>query len=181
MRKSIFNRFAVGGMLIACVALGAGVLAGCGGGSDSTTTAGASGASGTSGGTALSQDEFVSQANAVCKDVNAKIVALKAPPQGDLSAAADTLDQEIAIITPAISDLSAITPPSDLQSNYTTFVNALKAQVALVTQFASVAKANDTAKAQALAPKIDAASKKNNAVASDLGLTECAKNVSPEG
>src|SRR4051812_3226990 len=51
-------------------------IAGCGGGGDSTTAStGASGATG-AGGTALSQADFVSQANAACADANSQVEAL---------------------------------------------------------------------------------------------------------
>jgi hypothetical protein len=178
MRRSIFSRFGTTAV-VACAAVGALAFAGCGGGSDSTTT-GASGASGASG-TALSQDELVSQANAACKEANDKVAALKAPAQGDLSAAGDTVVEEIAIITPTISTLSGLTPPSDMQADYSAWLSDQKAQVALATQFASVAKSGDTAKAQALASQIEAGSTKNDSEAKALGLTECAKNVSPQG
>src|SRR3954454_24363649 len=95
VRRSMINRIGLAA-IAGCVAVGALAFAGCGGGS-STTTTGASGASGTAGSTPLSQDEFVSQANAVCKDANDQIAALKAP-ENTLSAQAATIEQEIPII-----------------------------------------------------------------------------------
>jgi hypothetical protein len=180
VHKSIFNRFMVGAALIACVALGAGVLAGCGG-SDSSTTAGASGASGASGGTPLSQDEFVSQANAACKEANDKINALKPPSSSDLSAVAPILAQEVAIFGDTVAKLTAITPPSDQQAQYDAWLSDIKGSVAQATELAAVAKTGDTAKAQALAQKLQTANDKANAGAKDLGLTECAKNAQPSG
>src|SRR4051812_46029041 len=93
VRRSIINRISLAA-IAGCVAVGALAFAGCGGGSSSSTTTGASGASGTAGSTPLSQDEFVSQANAACKQVNDQVAALKAPAQ-TLSAQAATIGQEI--------------------------------------------------------------------------------------
>jgi chromosome segregation ATPase len=154
-------------------------VAGCGGGSSSSTT-GASGASGASGSAPLSQSEFVSQANAACKDANDQLAALKAPAQ-TLSAQATTIAQEIPIINQGLAKLTAITPPTDLQSKYDQWLSQAKQQVTLATQLAAAAKANDTAKAQAAAKQLQANSEQNNSLATDLGLTECAKNVSPQG
>jgi hypothetical protein len=164
--------------IVGCVAAASLAVAGCGGGSSSTT--GASGASGTSGSTPLSQDEFVSQANAACKDANDQLAALKAPAQ-TLNAQGATIAQEIPIINQGLAKLTAITPPTDLQSKYDQWLSQAKQQVTLATQLAAAAKANDTAKAQSAAKQLQANSEQNNSLASDLGLTECAKNVSPQG
>lgn len=174
MRKSIFNRIGVG--MAACVAVGAIALAGCGGGSSSSST-GASGASGAAGSTPLSQSEFVSQANAVCKDSNAKTVALKAPTSS--SDLASFLGQSVALANDAYAKLSAITPPADLQSQYAEFLAQGKSQIALATQAEAAAKSGDTAKVQALVQKLQAGN--NDSFAKNLGLTECAKNVQPQG
>ena len=128
----------------------------------------------------MSQSEFVSQANAACKEANDKIVALKAPA-ATLSAQAAAIAQEVGILTDTVGTLSAITPPTDLQSEYSQWLAAVKAQVKVATQLGAAAKANDTAKAQALAQQLQASDKKLNSAASDLGLTECAKNVQPQG
>jgi hypothetical protein len=178
VRKSIFNRIGLAA-IAGCVAVGSLAVAGCGGGSDSSTT-GASGTSGAAGSTPLSQDEFVSQANAACKDANDQIVALKAPAS-TVTAQAATVSQEIPIINSSLSKLTAITPPADLQSKYSQWLSEAKQQVSLATQLVDAAKANDTAKVQAIGQQLGANSDKNNALARDLGLTECAKDISPQG
>jgi hypothetical protein len=164
---------------IGCIAAASLAVAGCGGGSSSSTT-GASGASGTAGSTPLSQDEFVSQANAACKDSNDQVAALKAPAQ-TLSAQAATIEQEIPIVTSGLAKLTAITPPADLQSKYDQWLSEAKQQVTLATELAAAAKANDTAKAQSVAKQLQANNDQNHSLAVDLGLTECAKNVTPQG
>ncbi len=83
-------------------------VAGCGGGDDNSTT-GTSGATGASG-AALSEQEFVSQANAACKEANDKIAALKAPT--DLPSTADFASQAESIDNDVYAKLAALTPPS---------------------------------------------------------------------
>ena len=96
MRTRIVNRVSLAA-IAGCVAVGALAFAGCGGGS-STSTTGASGASGASGSTRLSQSDFVSQANAACKEGNDKIEALTALPSNpDLNDLARITEQQIPI------------------------------------------------------------------------------------
>src|SRR4051812_25567827 len=103
---------------VGCMAVGVVILAGCGGGA-STSSTGARGVSGASGSAPLSQDESVSQANAACKKSNDAIKALPpAPTGGDLSSVAPHLEQDLAIVKTLYSDLSALTPPSDMQAKY---------------------------------------------------------------
>ncbi len=165
---------------IGCIAAASLAVAGCGGGSSSSTTSGASGASGAAGSTPPRQDEFASQANAVCKDSNDQIAALKAPAQ-TASAQAATIAQEIPIINQGIAKLTAITPPTDLQSKYDQWLSQVRKQVSLATQLAAAAKANDAGKAQSVGKQLKANSNQNGALATDLGLTECATNVTPQG
>jgi hypothetical protein len=165
---------------IACAAVAALAFAGCGGGSD-TTTAGASGASGASGGTPLSQDEFVSQANAACKEANDKIVALKAASSSDLKQLGVMVAQEIIVNEDTLASLTAITPPSDLQAQYNQLLSTAKAQLALANQFVDAAATNDTAKANAVIQKAQSLQGKSDSAAKALGLTECAKDASPQG
>jgi len=178
--SSIINRVGLAA-IVGCVAVGALAFAGCGGGS-STSTTGASGASGASGSTPLSQGDFVSQANAVCKEENAKVAALKAPTAtSSIQDQIPTLEQNIAIANDTYTKLSAITPPSNLQAKYAAYLSGGKGQIALANQLLDAAKANDTSKLQQIAAKINAGKAQSDAQAKALGLTECAKDVRPQG
>jgi hypothetical protein len=180
MRRNIVNRIGLAA-IAGCVAVGALAFAGCGGGS-STSTTGASGASGASGSTPLSQSDFVSQANAVCKEANDKVAALKAPTAtSSIQDQIPSLEQNIAIGNDLYTKLSAITPPSDLQAKYAAYLSDGKGQIALANQVLDAAKANDTSKVQQIAAKINAGNAQNNSEAKALGLTECAKDVRPQG
>jgi hypothetical protein len=180
VRMSIFNRIGLAAVA-GCVAVGALAFAGCGGGS-STSTTGASGASGASGSTPLSQSDFVSQANAACKEGNDKIEALKTlPPNPDLNDLATVTEQQIPIANEVYGKLSAITPPSDLQSKYDAYLANGKSQIGVAQQVVSAAKSGDTSQLQTLAQKLSANTDQGNAEAKALGLDECAKHVSPQG
>ena len=177
----IIDRLTVVAAVVSCAAIGALAIAGCGGGSD-TTSSGASGASGASGGTPLSQEEFVSQANAVCAEANDKTEALKALPSSPTTADVATFTaQSIEIANSSYAALAAITPPSDLQAKYDQWLAAGKAQIAIATKLEQAAKADDTNQVKSIAQQMSSAGDKNNAVATDLGLTECAKDVHAQG
>lgn len=179
MRKRIFGRIGVVSVM-GCVALGAVVLAGCGGSSD-TTSAGASGTSGASG-TALSQDEFVSQANAICKDSNTQVEALKAPTAGSTPAdQLPTLEKNLSIANDTYAKMSALTPPSDVQAQFAQYLSAAKAQIGLAEDLVIAVNKQDSAKIQSLATQLNAGNSKTDADATSLGLTECAKDVRPQG
>jgi hypothetical protein len=181
VRKSIVNRIGLAA-IAGCVAVGALAFAGCGGGGSSTSTTGARGASGASGSAPLSQDEFVSQANAACKDGNDKIEALPAPPSNpDLNDLASITAQQITIANEVYGSLSAITPPSDLQSKYDAYLANGKAQIGIAQQLESAAKSGDTSQVKALAQKLAVGTDQGNTDAKALGLDECAKQVSAQG
>jgi hypothetical protein len=158
------------------IAVGAVAVAGCGGGSSSTT--GASGASGASGSAPLSKDEFVSQANATCKEANDKIAAMKAPASNSLSDVAATVQEELPVNQEAYDKFSALSPPPELQAKFDQLVATAKAQIGLAEQ---LVKTNDVDQANAIIAKGKALGDRFDSTAQSMGLTECAKDVSPQG
>jgi hypothetical protein len=156
------------------------VAAGCGSSSSTTSSTGASGASGASGAqgsTPLSQAEFVAKADAICKAANDKVAALKAPQT--VTDIAKTLEQELPIVAAGEAQLSQLTPPTELQDKFQSYVAAVEAQTAKAKQLQAAAAANDTAKVKSLGKELQASSP--DPIAKSLGLTECAKDVSPQG
>jgi hypothetical protein len=181
VRDTIFSRVRIAAVA-GCIAAGALAVVGCGGGGDSTSSTGASGASGASGSEPLSKDEFVSQANAICADVNDKIEALQQPPQNpQVSELVPVFTQELAITREGETKLEALTPPSELQDERDKLVANTRKAEALVDKIIAAAKANDASQAQSLAQQLDALNKQDNQIAESIGLTECAKDVSPQG
>jgi hypothetical protein len=179
--RGFLNHLRAGIAVAGCGAIVALALTGCGGGSDSSTGAsGASGATGASGGTPLSQDEFVSQADAACKEANDKIETLKAPTS-DLSSLVPFADQSLALENAAYAKLAALTPPSDLQAKYSKYLSDVKAQIAQVAPLKAAAEAGDTQKVQDLANQLKASGSTIDSQAKALGLTECSRNVQPQG
>jgi hypothetical protein len=180
MHRGIVYRIGLAA-IAGCVAVGALAFAGCGGGS-STTATGASGASGASGSTALSQSEFVSQANAACKAANAKIEALTAPPSGaSITQVVPFLTQSVAANQAALTTIEGLTPPSNLQSDWNKLLADAKAKQAEAQKALDAAKANDASQFQAALKQLQATQGQDDALTRSIGLTECAKTPQPKG
>jgi hypothetical protein len=152
-------------------------IAGCGGDDDTSSTTGTSGATGVSG-TPLSQDEFVSQVNAICADGNDQVEALGTPPN-DIKGLGDYAQQVLDISEPLLAQLEAITPPEDQQADYDAYVAAVNDQAELDQQLATAAQAGDTKEVQSIAQQLQANDTDSQAEA--LGLTECASDPEPQG
>lgn len=178
VRTRIINRIGLAA-IAASVAVGSLAVAGCGGGGSSTT--GASGTSGAAGTTPSSQDEFVSQANAACKQYNDAYRALKRPATNSMSDVAAFTTQVLPLANRRYAQLAALTPPSDLQVKYAQYLSDTKSQVGLLQDLDSAAKAGDANKASATLQKGQAAGGQLKSEEQDLGLTECTKEVQPQG
>jgi hypothetical protein len=143
---------------LAAVAIAAG---GCGGGSDS-------------GATPLSQEDFVSQANAICADFNSQLGSLQQPTPGDFDALAQFATDTLAAVQPAIVKFHALTPPEDLQDKWDAYLAGVQKGVTVIQKLEQAAEAQDGQQVTSLATQLGQIN--NDAEATALGLTECAKD-----
>jgi hypothetical protein len=144
------------------VMLAAATLAGCGG-SNSTSTSTNSGAN------------FVARANQICATVNSKIAAM--PAITTPAEVIKSLPQEVAVITGAVAQLKALTPPADHKTTAEQLISGLGQEGTLLQQIIAALKAGDAAKLKTLANQETALNKTDGARAKSLGLTECTKNI----
>jgi hypothetical protein len=144
------------------VMLVAATLAGCGG-SNSTSTSTDSGAN------------FVARANQICATVNSKIAAM--PAINTPAEVIKSLPQEVAVITGAVAQLKALTPPADHKTTAEQLISGLGQEGTLLQQIIAALKAADAAKLKTLANQETSLNKTDGARAKTLGLTECTKNV----
>jgi hypothetical protein len=68
-----------------------------------------------------------------------------------------------------------------MQKTYSQWLADIKTQIGLAGDLEAAAKAGDESKAQDIGNQLQANSKHSDAEARSLGLTECAKNVQPQG
>jgi hypothetical protein len=174
MHGKAFDRVAV--VAAGCVAVAALAFAGCGGGGSSSTSTGATGASG---GTPLSQDEFVTQANDVCGTASNQAAALKKPT--DVASTVDYLAQALTIYSDLNTKLQAITPPADLQDKYNQLLSSEQATISGVQDMEAAAKAGDKAKLSEISQKVSAINASRVKLAAALGIPNCAQATQPTG
>jgi hypothetical protein len=139
----------------AAVALLLLLVAGCGGG--------------------LSKDELVAKGDAICKRVNTRM-AKEPDPQsaGDLERLAK---RTVQISDPAIDDMEALEPPSELEADFKQFVASLKRQRDLTKQIGAAAGAGDTAKIQKVSADAQKAEQEYRRLTGKIGFKECGGGV----
>jgi hypothetical protein len=126
-------------------------LAGCGGG--------------------LSKSELVAKGDAICKRVNDQVAKEPEPKTAkDLQALAD---KTVEISNPAIDDMEALEPPSELETDFDAFVASLKKQRDLTKQIGDAAGAGDTAEIQKLGADAQKAQDEYRRLSDKIGFKEC--------
>ena len=131
------------------------VVAGCGGG--------------------LSKDEFVAKGDAICKRVNARIA--KQPDPQSASDLKGLAQRTSKIYDPAIDDMEALDPPSELESDFKKFVASLKRQRDLTEQIGDAAGAGDTAKIQKAGADAQKVQQDYRRLTGKIGFKECGGGV----
>ena len=140
------------GLLAAALA-----LASCGGG----------------GKTALSKAEFVAQANAICKDYDARINALGDPQS--IEDLVGLVEKAKPIAEDGVAKLRALEAPEDLQAGYDDYLATGDVNIELLGQLGEAAKSGDAAAIEKIGTEGEANADKAHGIAAELGLTECAK------
>jgi hypothetical protein len=132
------------------------LAAGCGGGSDGR----------------LSKQEFLQQANAICKRYDAKVAALGSP-----SSPADIprfVEKGIPVIQQGIAELRALRPPADLESDYNRMLDETEKAIPAARRLADAAENRDAAAVQKAIEEGNAADEASDRIATKLGLSKCA-------
>ncbi|MHB8510670.1 MAG: hypothetical protein ACYDCC_00665 [Actinomycetota bacterium] len=143
--------------------------------------AGACSKSGTSQPPPLSHADFIAKANQICKSVSDEIAKENPPgdPSGakasDLSAWADYFDKTIPLAQDGLSKLKALVPPSADAASASAALDSIETQNMDATQARDAAKAGNLDQFKTLAAKLGSDNNDGNKLASDAGLTECAK------
>ena len=131
------------------------VVAGCGGG--------------------LSKDEFVAKGDAICKRVNARIA--KQPDPQSASDLKGLAQRTSKIYDPAIDDMEALEPPSELESDFENFLASLKRQRNLTKKIGEAAAEGDTAKVQQIGADAQSAQEEYRRITGKIGFKQCGGGV----
>ena len=131
------------------------LLAGCGGGGD----------------TRLSREEFESQANAICAKYQKRLDGLGTP--SSVEEIPDLVEQALAILNKEVAEIAALDPPTDMQTEFDAMIEASNNTKAAANDLSQAAKDGDQAAVQKALDEGNAASKKADQVATQLGLDSC--------
>jgi hypothetical protein len=142
----------------AVVAVLATVAASCGGGGSSS----------------LSKDEYSSQLNTICTELNAKNKAI-----GDPQSLDDVIQKGPQLqdaFQSAIDEVEDLNPPDELKAAHARFLSLGKQIHSKIDELIAAAKKKDAAKLQAIASSIDPLDKESNQIAkTQLGAPACAQ------
>ena len=125
------------------------------------------------GGDRLTKEEYIAQADAICKEGNEKMLALAAPT--GLEEVAELAGQAIEIQEQAVADLRALKPPEADEAILNEAYDLLDRQIEIGKQIQAAAEAGDQAKIQELFPQIDSVNRQATQIAKDYGLVECGR------
>jgi hypothetical protein len=151
--------------LLLLVVLALTVLAGCGGGDDSST------------------DEFVADANRICREGEAKIQEVTREQQeaaGDLEsleqqrqAVATTLERTAEAYEPYMERLRALDPPSDLDENWTRFLDGVERAFDLIPDLADATRSANQERLNQLSEEFTQIARETRPFAEDNRLDDC--------
>ena len=141
-------------LLISLVALAA---AGCGGGDDR-----------------LTREEFVQQANDVCREFDRKIDELGAPQTiGEIE---DFADESAEIARDGRDELADLAPPETLEDDYDRLVEMLDQAIADIERVGDAAADGDEAEVQRIVQEASERDADSDRLARELGLAGCAED-----
>jgi hypothetical protein len=152
------RRLAIVAALCSAVALGA-----CGKGDDDDGGGG--------GGEPLSKAEFISKADAICKEAEQKIESQPDPQElGDLVGLAESSKK---VTEDSLSDLRELEPPAEVRRDYETALQTLEGQLELLDDLKSGAEDEDAEAVQKVAERAQVLDRRGDAAAKRIGLKEC--------
>lgn len=168
---------------VAAVALAAGAIAGCGGSSDTASTAAAEGAA-TATTVELTQAEYVAKANAICTRIDDVTSSLgeNADTETPEEAQAE-LEKAVTAAREGVADLKGLVPPAGLAAAHATLVQTSGDAIDLGSKLISAALAgnlDDPALVEE-AKQAESLEAKQLAAAKELGLSDCFTGNTADG
>lgn len=160
--------------------LTAALLAGCGGG-------GGGGDKG--GGGTLSRDEFVSQANQICREGAEKINSKTQEVQGKIQraktaseqqkAVADVLEETAKEYDPYLARLGDLKPPQDIAGDWQKFLDGVNRAFGLIPDLADATRQGDRSKLSELTTRFSQIAGDTRPFAQKYQLDQCLPENSP--
>ena len=123
----------------------------------------------------LSKGELVAKGDAICARINKQIAK---EPDPKTAADLERLANRTAELSdPAIKDMEALEPPSELESDFDRFVASLKRQRDLTKKIGAAAGEDDTAEIQKIGSDAQKAQDEYRRLTGKLGFKQCGGGV----
>ena len=150
-------------------------LAGCGGGDDE--------GSGDGGGDAAAREQFVADANAICRDGEKKIDEVTSGGRQDLEQAGsdkerrqvigDVLEETSEAYDPYLERLAELEPPEELAEQWSSFLDGINEAFDLIPELADATRDNDEQKLSELTQRFTEIAGDTRPFAERAGLDDC--------
>ncbi len=134
----------------------------------------AAGCGGGGGGERLSREDYVAQADAICKEVEQKADELAAP--GSIQEIPPYVDGALPIFDEGLERLEALRPPEDLRDKVDDWLAAGDRTRELLADLKAAAEEGDAAKVREIGARGDMLDEETDRLARELGLVECAND-----
>lgn len=119
----------------------------------------------------LTRDEYIKQADAICKDFDAKQKELPAP--ASIADFEELTDKAKPLIEEQVSQLRDLDAPEEIEKQTEEAYDLLDRQVPKLDELKQAAKENDTEEIQKVAESAGKLSTQVNAKAREIGLKVC--------
>ena len=126
-------------------------------------------------GGALSEQELVAKADAICNRINTRMA--KEPDPKTTKDLERLADRTVELSDPAIEDMEDLEPPSKLEADFKKFVASLKRQRDLTKRLGAAAGEDDTAKVQELLANAQKWQVEYVRLTGKIGFKECGGGV----
>jgi SMC interacting uncharacterized protein involved in chromosome segregation len=168
--------------LLLILTFGLAMLVGCGGDDD--------GGGGGGGGDEMTQEEFVSEANKICREgsekVNAKAQEIQkkiqeagADVEAQQKAVADVLEETAQEYDPYLDRLGDLNPPEDIQDEWDKFMDGINKAFDLIPDLADATRDGDRDKLESLTTDFTKIAEDTRPFASKYKLDDCLPENSP--
>jgi hypothetical protein len=166
--------------LLLILTFGLAILSGCGGDDDD----GGGGGGGGGGGDELTQEEFVSEANKICREgsekVNAKAQEIQekiqeagADVEAQQKAVAEVLEDTAKEYDPYLDQLGDLNPPENIQADWDKFLDGINKAFDLIPELADATRDGDRNKLQDLTDDFTKIASDTRPFASKYKLDDC--------
>ncbi len=133
--------------------------------------AAAAGCGGDGGGDRLTKEEYIAQADAICKATEDELDALAEPATKEEFAS--FLEEGLGLSEAQLEDLRALSPPEADEATLEEAYSLVEQQLDVIRDMVDAVKADDEAAVQELITQGDALNDRADQIAADYGLKEC--------